>query len=170
MKIAGIITAKKTKTLKNGDTMAFITVEDRASEIEVIIFAKQYSRFVSEIYLENAVVISGKLTYDDTDEAKVILSSVSSLESNTTFAQNEKKREMAAKQPERVFIKLQRFDEGKLTPIYRMSSLNPGKCAVVIYDASTSKYVAMKGITISSEQKVIDRLKALFGNDNVVVK
>ncbi len=168
--IAGIITAKKTKTLKNGDTMAFITVEDRVSEIEVIVFAKQYARFASEIYLENAVVISGKLTYDDTDEAKVILSSVSSLESNTSFAQNEEKRMKAAKQPERLFIKLPRFDEGRLTPIYRMSTLNPGKCAVIIYDASTAKYVAMKGITISTEQKVIDRLKALFGDDNVVVK
>ena len=100
----------------------------------------------------------------------MILSSVSSLESNTSFAQNEEKRKKEAQQPERVFIKLPRFDEGKLTPIYRMSTLNPGKCAVIIYDASTAKYVAMKGITISAEQKVIDRLKVLFGDNNVVVK
>ena len=65
VRIIGIINAKKTKVIKNGDTMAFIKLEDRYGEIEVIVFAKQYKNFSSEIFVENAVCIEGSISFED---------------------------------------------------------------------------------------------------------
>jgi hypothetical protein len=65
---------------------------------------------------------------------------------------------------------MDRFDEGRLAPVYRIASLTPGKTPLAIYDASNGKYISIKNVTLSTEEKVITRLKALFGNDNVVIK
>ena len=48
VKITGIITSKRTKVTKTGDTMAFLTVEDRYAEIEVIVFADS-DQFYSDL-------------------------------------------------------------------------------------------------------------------------
>jgi DNA polymerase-3 subunit alpha len=173
VKIGGIITAKKTKTLKNGDTMAFLLVEDRVAEIEIIVFAKQYSKFAPELFEENAVEVSGKLTYDDGDVPKIILSSVSPLLSNTAYSEKAKdlsQNEVAPKKATRVFIRLAKFDSEKLTPIYRIATLHSGKCEVIIFDQSTNKYVSMKNVRVSDDENVIERLKSLFGAENVVMK
>ena len=89
VKIAGIITAKKIKVIKNGDSMAFIKLEDRYGEIEVIVFSKQYSRFASELFNENAVVIDGTISYEDGDDAKILMTALEVLKSNSEFCNNE---------------------------------------------------------------------------------
>ena len=75
-----------------------------------------------------------------------------------------------AEAPSKIYIKLERFDESKLAPVYRMSNLNPGRCAVIIFDASVKKYLSVKNVYISADEKVITRLKSLYGELNVVVK
>ncbi len=177
VRIGGIITAKKTKTLKNGDTMAFLTVEDRIAEIGVIVFAKQYSRVLSELFEENAVFIEGKLTFDEGESPEVILSKLEPLLSNSAYhiaktdatIQNAPKKTSENKKT-RIYIRMERFEESRITPIYRLSMLNPGTTEVAVFDASTGKYISIKNTTVSSDDKVLSRLKALFGEGNVVVK
>ena len=70
----------------------------------------------------------------------------------------------------RIFIKLDKIEESKLTPLYRLSNLNPGKSQVVLFDAGEKKYVAVKHVTISADNNVIERLKGAYGEQNVVVK
>lgn len=176
VKIAGIITAKKTKTLKNGDVMAFITVEDRLSEIEVIVFAKQYAKYSSEISEDSAVVIDGKISEEEGENPKIILSRLSELLNDSAYKGAETKAAAGANvksQAEplaKIYIKLESFDESKLTPIYRMSNLNPGKNAVVVFDASARKYLSVKNVSLNATEAVISRLKSLYGESNVVVK
>ena len=168
VKIGGIIMSKKTKTLKNGDTMAFLGLEDRLGEIEVIVFAKHYERYAGELHAENAVLIEGRLSSEDNDEPKLLLSRLTPLKSNSELS--ESRTPNPVEMPERLFIKLASFDENKLTPIYRISNLNPGRCAVIVFDSSTRKYTAIKNATVEPSEKVIGRLKSLFGEENVVLK
>jgi DNA polymerase-3 subunit alpha len=168
VKIGGIIMSKKTKALKNGDTMAFIELEDKLGEIEVVVFAKHYERYANELHSENAVLIEGRLSSEDNDEPKLLLSRLTPLKSNSEYTQNEVNANQPT--PQRLFIKLDAFDENKLTPIYRISNLNPGKCAVIIFDSATKKYTAIKNAGVNPSEKVLTRLKSLFGAENVVLK
>ncbi len=174
VKIAGIITAKKTKTLKNGDVMAFINVEDRLAEIEVIVFAKQYERFSGEITEENAVIIEGKISEEEGDAPKILASRIQPLISNSSFKKQADKTLSNCEKPgnksERIYVKVDKFDEGLLTPIYRIANLNPGRVPIAIFDASEKKYIAIKNITLSADQKVISRLRSIYGESNVVIK
>ena len=174
--IAGIITAKRTKTLKNGDVMAFVTVEDRIGEIDVIVFAKQYASISGELNEENAVIINGRVSEEEGEPNKIILSSIKPLLSNAAFKKEQELKNSSSANTRtdesklRVFIKIDTLSEEKVTPIYRLANLNPGRASIVIYDASAQKYVSMKNLTISAKDEVIDGLMRVYGNGNVVIK
>ncbi|MBQ8690179.1 MAG: DNA polymerase III subunit alpha [Clostridia bacterium] len=166
VKIAGIITAKKTKVTKNGDTMAFLTVEDRYSEAEVIVFARQYSKYADELFEDNAVLITGTLSYEDGDEARILLSELSPLKSNTEYSYFVAAQE---KSPT-VYIKVEAFDSKRMNSITRMALLNPGTSRVIVVDAKTRRSFALKDIALKPSEKVVERLIAMFGESNVVIK
>ena len=171
VKICGIITSKKTKVLKNSDTMAFISVEDKIGEIEVIVFARQYSSSAALLEEESAVMIEGRISETEGEYPKLILSSVIPLIGNAAYSASVQHNEAGnATKEQRLFVKLESFSEDKLTPIYRLVGLNPGKAQVVIYDSATKKYIAVKNLMVNPTERVIFRLRSLFGEANVVLK
>ena len=167
-------TAKKTKTLKNGDVMAFISLEDRLAEIEVIVFAKQYARFSDEITEENAVIIEGRINEEDGELPKIIASKISALQNNLSFksihSEDKITGVIAKEKTQRIYVKMEKFDESRLAPIYRLANLNPGTAEIAVFDASVRKYIAIKNIKLSSGEKVIERLRSIYGESNVAVK
>ena len=173
--VIGIITAKKTKTLKNGDTMAFLVVEDRVAEIEIIVFAKQYKRFSSEVVTENAVLIKGSLSFEDGDEVRILLSEMERLKSNTEYEDSARANAAetvapVAPTPTTVYVKLDTIADKRVATITRMALLNPGKARVVVYDSTTGKYSAMKDTSIDPSEKVINKLRDIFGQNDVVLR
>ena len=169
VKLTGIISGKKTKVIKNGDTMAFITLEDRFGEIEVIVFAKQYQKHSSELFVENAVCIEGSVSFEDGDEVRILLSSLTPLKSNVDF--QAKSIADPQNEPTKIYVKIESMqDHKKLSSLTRLGLLNPGKATVIVYDTSTRKYHAMKDITLSHSEKVISRLKTIFGEECIVLK
>ena len=167
VKIAGIISAKRTKSVKNGETMAFIKVEDRTSEAEVIVFTKQYAKFAGILHEENAVMIEGALSFEDGDTIRIILSNAMPLISNDDFSIPSGESVKA----ERIYIKVAGVTDYAVNKIQRLATLNPGSTQIVIYDASTKKYNVLKDSLISVESKrVLDKLYDGFGRENVVLK
>ncbi len=174
--VTGIITSKKTKQTKNGSTMAFLTVEDKFGEIEVIAFTKQYSAFEDELFVDNAVKIVGNLSVED-DRVAIILSELSVLVSNQTYSI--KKADATAvsagtnveksEKDKKIYIKVSNLNDSRISLISRLSILNRGQAQIVLYDISTGKYSVMKNHTISAKEKVVSRLIEIFGDGNVVV-
>ena len=116
--------------MKSGDVMAFIKLEDRFGEIDVIVFVKQYAKFASEIFNENAVSVTGTISVEEGEGVKILLSSLEPLKSNSAFLSHEVRSQ-------RMFIKLPSVSDAAINKITRISLLNPGKCEVVIFDASS---------------------------------
>lgn len=164
VKIAGIITAKRTKITKNGSAMAFLTVEDRYGEIEVIVFAKQYSKYSEMLVDEAAVVISGNISRDEGESPRILLSDAKPLLTDTLLASSLENEE------QRLFIKIPSLADSRVNNIKRISALNRGKCRVVLFDESTKKYSALKDAYIDPSERVMSKLSALFGGENVILK
>ena len=165
VKIAGIITAKRTKVTKNGSIMAFLTVEDRYGDIEVIVFAKSYEKF-SDILLEDtAVIICGNISSEEGEAPKVLLSSAEILVDNSEYS-----NKAVATEEQRVFIKVTDLNDKRINNIKRISALNRGNAKIILYDESTKKYCAMKGMMIDTSNAVIARLCSVFGENSVILK
>ena len=167
VKIAGVITAKKTKVTKNGSTMAYLTLEDRFAEIEVVVFAKQYAALYSELYTDNAVCIRGNIAAEEGEEPQILLSSAERLISNSDFADTK------PQEPEKkntLYIRVKDQKDERIPLIYRMAALNRGQTQIVLFDDSTRKSLAMKNIFIEPSEKVINKLKDVFGQNDVVLR
>jgi DNA polymerase-3 subunit alpha len=169
VRIAGIISSKRTKIVKNGDTMAFVTVEDRFGEIEVIVFAKQYKQFADILTQESAVVIEGGLSSEDGDLPKVLLSSAELLVANSDYS-NKSKTANAQPKEKRIFIRVSSLSDERISKIHRIAALNPGKCEIVLFDSSTSKYSLLKGVNAEPSERVLTRLGGIFSSENVIFK
>ena len=166
--VAGIISAKKTKVIKNGDTMAFITVEDGISEIEVIVFAKQYQAFSDLVQKDSAVIITGTISSEDGEDAKLLLSEIKPLMSNAELASVVKDSKEKATREKKLYIKVKDLKDHRVDKIIRMATLNPGETKIVLYDESTGKYSQMKNVVIDCSDKVLARLFATFNENNVI--
>ncbi len=171
VKVAGIISSKKTKVTKNGATMAFVTVEDRYAEIEVVVFAKQYAANSVLLFADNAVLIEGNISTEDGEAPRILLSSITPLTADGVSVRPDKPEHLKTKEAaQRLFIRLASLDENVLQPIFRLAALNRGNTEIVLYDTSTGKYSSMKNITVRPSEYVTDKLKKIFGENNVILK
>jgi len=64
-KLAGLIIDIRTMKSKRGDTIAFITLDDRSGRIEVSVFGELFEAHRSELQKDRLVVIEGDVSFDD---------------------------------------------------------------------------------------------------------
>ncbi len=74
--VGGIITNVRSLVTKSGSKMAFVKIEDKVSEIEVIVFPKTYESVGAKLVQDAVVKVTGKVNASDrdgnkTDEAKI---------------------------------------------------------------------------------------------------
>ncbi len=172
--VAGIITAKKTKVTKNGNTMAFITCEDKYGEIEVVIFAKNYQLISDEVYVDNAVVIEGNISSEEGEDPRILLSGFKPLSSNHDFKVEEErllreKKELGGA-ARKLYIKITSASDPRIDVIYRTAQFNRGDIPVIVYDESTKKYSQIRNLSLVASEKVMTTLRLHFGDENVVLK
>ena len=165
VKVAGIITSKRTKVTKNGEVMAFITVEDRYAEIEIIVFAKNYSKYAEILDDDAAVVIQGNISTEEGEAPRILLSSASPLISDSEYSINKQNNN-----EQKIYIKVPSLSDSRINNIKRISALNRGNAKIVLYDDSRKKYCAMKDALVDPSDKVMSRLSALFGAESVILK
>ncbi len=164
--VAGIIIAKRTKITKNGDTMAFITLEDRYAAIDVIVFARQYRELSDLLSQEAAVSIKGNISTEDGEAPRIILSAATPLIPNSDYSPTG----TLVNSEKRIYVKLKSLSDERINTLFRIAALNRGDTKVVIYDGSTGKYSVMKGASVEASERVLSRLRSVFSTENVVFR
>lgn len=79
-KIGGMIVQKKVITTRNNKTMAFVTLEDVLGTIEVIVFPNIYEKGAHYFDEDSIVLIDGKVTLKEEEDAKIICEKVVGME------------------------------------------------------------------------------------------
>lgn len=75
--VGGIITSKKTKTTRNNNLMAFITLEDLYGMMEVIVFPTILEKYAKFIVEENIILIKGRVSIKEEEQPKIICEEIS---------------------------------------------------------------------------------------------
>ena len=83
--VAGIVSKRISKQTKRGDQMAFITLEDRYAEIEVILFPKVLSSCTPYLISDAALYIVGTLSVKEEEVPKILAKTVLPLKQSTAF-------------------------------------------------------------------------------------
>ena len=74
--IGGMITEKTIKHTKNNKMMAFITIEDLAGTVEVVIFPKDYEKNQRYLNEDSKVFVRGRVSEEDDAPSKLICESI----------------------------------------------------------------------------------------------
>ena len=159
--IAGIVTKKTVKTTKNGDSMAFVTVEDRTGEIEVVVFARQYLGSAGLLVTESPIVVRGTVSVRDEEKPKILMNSCERLLTDDEFAKD---------RPQTLYLRVASTDTPAAVQALAELRRAPGDRPVVLYDISHARYVRLADCKVHISDSLCGTLAALLGPDNVVVR
>lgn len=160
--VAGLVVAQRVMKTKRGDTMAFVTLDDRTGRIEVAIFADAYNQFRDLLLKDGLLVIQGQVSYDDySGMLKMRADSISLL----ADVRQEKARELCLElDSASLAANFTRELEGILEP-YR-----EGRCPLVIdYRRSNARAQLRLGAgwQVRPEDDLLQRLRDNYGADCV---
>lgn len=154
--VGGMINSISIKSTKTGKMMAFFRLEDMFGNVEIIVFPKDYEKYRSAIIDDAKVFVRGRVNVTDSDGAKVICESITSFENMPSdlwirFADKEQYNEMSEE-----IDKLLRASDGRDNVILYLTKEKQKKHL----PASRSVY---------ANEELLSSLRALLGDDNVVV-
>lgn len=188
VKLCVIISKRTNKPTKNGDRMAFLSVEDESGECELIVFPKILDKFGHLLTVDSVICAEGRVSRRDDEEVKVILEKASVLADNATVAKMPPPAEASAsrestvtassivkkKEPQntakRVFLRLDMSNGRLLNRIENLISIFEGHDFVLFYDSSKKEYVKDRTLTCRASDFLISELKDILGEDSVVIK
>ena len=191
VRLAGIVSKISDMTTKKGEKMAFILLEDRVSEIELVIFPKVYSACSHIIQPEQGLLVSGSVQMRDEERPRVLADAVWQLVSDSEYRegcmadavaasskirQSEKPKRPTAPtppqsiKPTKMYLKLDAIDSQKAKKAFNLIEIFSGSVRVILYDSSSGQYTDYGGSGASFDRKLTEELAALLGEGSVVFK
>ncbi|MBQ1847446.1 MAG: DNA polymerase III subunit alpha, partial [Clostridia bacterium] len=169
--VCGIISAMTVKTTKKGQSMAFLRLEDRYGEIEVIIFPNRYEKYRYLLYADAAVTVTGTLSKREDEDVKLSADTVIALKSDGEYKAPEKQEKKSASG--KLYIKVPSVDEEKYPDIAKVKAILSvyydefSKTAAIIYSEEDKKYYKTSS-PVTVTDGLIAYLKTLCGSENVI--
>ena len=154
--IGGMITDKKIKYTKNDKIMAFLTVEDVAGSVEVIVFPRDYEKNADKLIEDEKVFIKGRVSAEEDKDAKLICEQI------TGFAEV----------PKTLWLKFPNLAEytAKEPQTSAILKDSEGKDQIVIYLSDTRQMKKLPpNRNVNADQALVDALAKLLGEENIKV-
>lgn len=154
--IGGMIIEKTTKLTRTNSMMAFLTIEDLAGTVEVLVFPRDYERLREKLVEENKVFIKGKVTVEEEKPAKLILQEL--------LLFDEIPKELWIQYPS---IEEYRIKEQEL---FNLLSISDGNDRVIIYCQKEKKRKLLpKNCNVHLSSGLLAKLSELCGKENIAV-
>ena len=157
--IAGILSQKSVKTTRNGGQMAFVTLEDRYAEIEVVVFPKVFEANSDILTQETPLLVQGTLSVQEDEGVKILARRLTVL-----------KKDSPSPKWKRLVLRVQSLQDEKGKNVMKVLSRKKGNLPVVILDINLGKYVSPKGLTVDPASDLLEELMLLLGRENIVLQ
>ena len=167
--VAGIVQNVKMKTTRNNSMMAYVTVEDDTGSIEMLAFSNVISQYGGYLAENQAVVVTGRLSLRDDKDPQIVVNRARPI---TDYSQMEPQpqpvREPAPKILQgTLWLQLPSEEDPKFRKVRAIVNMFPGNSPVKVFFADTRK---LRGAAASLDQTMLEELKKLLGDGNVIVK
>ncbi len=177
--VGGAITDVREITTRNGQKMAFVKLEDRFGEIEVILFPNSYQQTAGLWQRDRVVLVRGRLNGRDkagkqSGELKIMADEAREITVDEAEAYKPTGQKLLTPKgaEERVYIRLaSTSDEQTLLSLKQTIDSHKGKTEVVLVLGEAAQKQAIKlpgGIDRGSDG--LSRLQELVGTENLVIK
>lgn len=151
--VGGIVAAKKTKTTKNNNLMAFIALEDMYGIMEILVFPNVLEKYGDLLFAENIVFIKGRVSLREDEEGKIICEEVFPINYIKT---------------NKLFLRINDENRGKLNSVKESLKYFKGNIPVVLYDDVKKLKMSFEPpIHVDTNDELISILREVLGSDNV---
>ena len=168
--IGGMLTEITKKTTRNGDEMAFLTVEDMFGTVEVVVFARDYRANKERLVKDTKLLIKGNASIDERG-GKLLFSRM------TTFDELRRNQAAAGKELWIRFAGMQLYinQEVQLLGILKRHA---GQTAVKIAIQPPKTEEQQPGVKVKQladsyrvlpDEALLAELKQLYGGENVIL-
>ena len=183
VKLVGLISKVKTKVTKNGDMMAFVSLEDLEGEISLIVFPKTYVMYRNLLFEDAIIYVEGRTNIKEDDEPSISAIKISLINDETSLDQYisnnkkdnntmdknsliEKAISLASTKNKRLQIKIpQGLSEEKLQDLrnfIKQMGSQKGNTTVTIVNKQVSK-----DMNLFVDKDTIEKLYDKIGEENV---
>ena len=164
--VAGIVQSVKMKTTRNNSMMAYVTLEDDTSSIEMLAFSNVLNQYGGYLRENSPVVITGRLSIRDEKEPQIVINRARPI-SDYTEAVPEPQPAPKPVQGSTLYLQLTGESDPRFRKVRAIVNMFPGSSTVKVFFADTRK---LMGTTAALDSAMIDELKDLLGESNVVLK
>ncbi len=192
--VGGMIAEKNIKYTKNDQIMAFITLEDLVGSVEIIVFPRDYEKYGSLLREDAKIFVQGRISVEEEKNAKLICTRIVSFEeaseSTTLFVPNrnrymretdkrapysqaqagERQQKLKGGLPQGLWVQFTNEAEYHAKEQELLSAIadSDGDEDVVVFLKDTKGIkIFPKNYTVKADFDLIERVKAIFGQENV---
>jgi DNA polymerase-3 subunit alpha len=161
VKVIGMVVDLKRIQTKKGDPMAFLTIEDKTSQVEVVVFPQVFAKYADLLEKERLVVVEGRLDIQD-DTVKLLASRFWDL---TTLPKPETEPVL--------FIKITAEQEGDSTlkRLQRLLVEKRGTIPVVLYYERKKQSIRLPdSIRVEADELFLEQVRDIVGHSSVIQK
>ena len=194
VRIVGSVTKRVMKNTKNGDRMAFVTLEDREASLEVLVFPKIFEKYGYLLNTDAVIAVAGTLSVREDEDVKVLADAVAPLIDDadadtipedlgldvqqsgyrTTRKSALNAPKPAEKQPDnapirKIFLRVPSTESAEYKRARAVCAIFDGAVPAMFYSVDTGEYLAESSL-INPTPFVIRELTELLGGENVVVR
>ncbi len=155
VRIAGVIENVKMKTTRNNSMMAYVTLEDDTSSMELLAFSGVIAKSGNLLTENAAIVAEGRLSVRDEKAPQMVLNEIHAVE------------EFAKPEPQKLYLKIPSegsVEDQKTRAILKMF---PGELQAILYFADSG---VRRGTSCSVREDMLQELQTLLGEKSVVLK
>lgn len=194
--LAGVITSVRLKTTRNNSMMAYVTAEDLTGSTELVVFSSVLQQAGDCIREDRAVWIVGRIDAREDEAPKILASAIypleesyvdsvqQALQSGGRRSGNGERRSAPnsappAQQPaapgepcrHRLYLRIDNMDDPRLEEVKPLLSAHRGDLPVILFCAdSRKKMMAPRSMWVYYNLLLIDKLRFILGEENVIMK
>ena len=167
--VAGIVQSVKMKTTRNNSMMSYVTVEDDTASIEMLAFSNVLNQYGGYLHENSAVVITGRLSIRDEKEPQIVINRARPISDYALESRPQESQPVAKPAPAagKLYLQLAGESDPRYSKVKAIINMFPGKDQVVLFFADIR---SRRGTTASFDSKMLEELKNVLGEGNVVLK
>ena len=176
LRLLCLVSAVRTKATKNGSQMAYVQLEDMTGAIEMIAFAKLLTQSEELLRPGQVLLVQGRLDIQEEKEPKLIGERVEPVAAEfppevPTAESGEQTPQKPSSVPAGLYLRLPTNSGEVYCHTKRLLQVFDGPLPVIIRFADSGKLVrAPRDWWVEPQSVLLEELKSLLGNDNVVLQ
>ncbi len=193
VKIVGVVAKRVMKSTKNGDRMAFVTIEDRGGSLEVLVFPKTNEKCGWMLTDDAVVALSGTLSKREEEDVKILAENIlplypdaeaDKLPDLTELDKTEYRRKTdaerprptrqtekntAAGEPKKIYIRVPSTESAEYKRSAAICGIFTGNTPVSFYATDKSEYLTEE-FSVTPTDFVLNEICEIVGEENLVVR